>query len=82
MKTNALIDMENYEHNHHPLDRKKKEKKGVSINKKQNKKMKHSKKTQHIRYIKPNNSKKQEDASYNCVFDTNNSSFLVQERFN
>jgi hypothetical protein len=27
MKTNALIDMENYEHDHHPLDRKRKEKK-------------------------------------------------------
>ncbi len=44
--------------------------------------MKHSKKTQHIRCKKPNNSKKQEDALYNCVFETNNFSFVVQERFN
>ncbi len=55
-----------YEHDHHPLDRKTKEKKRVSINKKPNNKMKHSKKTQHIRCMKPNNNKKQEDALYNC----------------
>jgi hypothetical protein len=83
MKTNALIDMQNYEHDHHPLDRKKrKKKKRVNINKKPNNKTKHKKKTQHRRYMKPNNNKKQEDAPYNCVFETNNSSFVVQEMFN